>query len=127
MAFPVKKININKSGRNTYCSAKKRFFVEVQFIYCLHGKPYYTIIWDWFIFPAYAFEMKETSNSSTGDLAFLNMCVQKNSLSISSWHISLLISTDYSKSNNNMPLLIYSPFMNVNIEGFPLLIIKCIC
>lgn len=119
MAFPVKKININKSGRNTYRSAKKRFFVKVQFIYCLHGKPYYTIIWDWFIFPAYAFEMKETSNTSTGNVAFLNMCVQKNSLSISSWPTSLLISTAYYKISNNMPLLIHFPFMNVNTEGFP--------
>lgn len=77
MAFPVKKINLSKSGRNTYPSAEKRFFVEVQLIYCLHGKPYYTIVWDWFIFPAYAFEIKQNSNTSTGNIASFNLCGEK--------------------------------------------------
>jgi len=80
MAFPVKKINLNKSGRNTYLSAEKRFFVEVQLLYCLCGKSYYTIVWDWFIFPACAFEIKENSSASTGNVASLNLCARKKQI-----------------------------------------------
>lgn len=74
MASPIKKINLNKSGRNTYPSSEKRFFVEVQLTYYLHGKSYYTIVWDWFIFPAYAFKIKQKSNIFTSNISSLNLC-----------------------------------------------------
>lgn len=77
MAFPVKKINLNNSGKNTYLFAEQSFFAVVQFIYCLFGKPYYTIALDSFIFPAHAFEIKQNSNTSSSNFASLNLCAKK--------------------------------------------------
>lgn len=88
MELPVKKINWNESGRNMYVFAEKSFFVAVQLIYFLFGKPHYTIALDSFIFPTYAFEIKQNSNTSRGNVASLNLCGEKKSILTSSWPIS---------------------------------------
>lgn len=88
MALPVRKINLNKSGRNMYVFAEKSFLVVIQLIYFLFGKPRYTIALDSFIFPVHTFEMKQNSNTSSGNVASLNLCRKKKSILTSSWPIS---------------------------------------
>lgn len=56
-----------------YIFAEKSFFVVVQFIYFLFGKPYYTIAFDSFIFPAHALEIKLNSNIFSSNVASLNL------------------------------------------------------
>lgn len=82
MASPIKETNLNKSGRNTYPSSEKRFCVEIQLTSCFQGKSYYTIVWDWFVFPAYAFKIKLNSLV----IFLLSNCVEKQkSLLTFSW------------------------------------------